>query len=261
MIQKYMRQNLILLIIIIAMIMIGTCIVIFYNAKIFLITKQSEDLVEYNKQMGELFITWQEQLYKQNQLHERRDSFMIYTSDIIIKHYINHKSVVYKQMTSNEIIILLDTIYSCSLSYGIDPFLPLAFAVVETDLYNDAIGADGERSIYQFMPETAREMYRELNIPFNENYWRDPCESTKLWFAYYKKLSMNFSSENEERTIKWTALSYNAGLYRNSLRYYFNNDYDIEMYLRNFPIRKGINTYYKDIYNKYVEFKSGFELK
>jgi len=259
-IQHYIKENLILIMVIVVLVIIGIGGLMFFNTKILLITKQSEDLVNYNKQMGELFITWQEHLFKQNQMNARRDSFIIYASDIIIKHYIANPSRVHRPMTSSEIIILVDAIYNNSQSYGIDPFLPLAFARVESDFYPDVLGLDGEKSIYQFMMSTAENMSRELHIPWNENFWRDPTASTQLWFAYYKKLSMNFVSESEERTIKWTSLAYNAGLYRNQLRYYFDQNAEIETYLRNFPIRKGISTYYKQIYDTYIQYKSGFEV-
>jgi hypothetical protein len=220
----------------------------------------SQQLVTYNQQMGELFISLQERIISQNLINQRHDVFMIYSMDIIVKHYLEHPSNK-RQMRPDEIITFLDEIWKQFEITGINPFIPLAFATIETDFYYEEIGRDGERSIFQFMEETARETCAELKSPFISNWWKDQKEAVRLFYSFYYKISNNFISDDEETTIRWSALAYNAGLYRNSLKYYFKNGYSIEEYLVDFPIRKGISSYNNNIYRTFVKYRNGFELK
>jgi soluble lytic murein transglycosylase-like protein len=258
----YIRKNVILLIVIIILGLSFISSIVFFNKKTTEIQQRSEELVSYNQEMGALFIAFQENIISQNLINQRRDVFMIYAMDIIVKNYIEHKSTRYKEMAHSDIIIFLDEIYSNSIATGINPFLPLAFARVETQFYNDAIGLDGERSVFQFMEATARETYRKLNIPYLEDWWRNPKEVVRLWFAYYHELSNNFIHESEERSVRWTALAYNAGLYRNRMKYNFINGAAIDEFVSSVYIyNKGNRHYNREIWNTYLIYKNGFELR
>jgi soluble lytic murein transglycosylase-like protein len=258
----YIRQNFILLIIIAILALSFTSSIVFFNKKTTEIQQRSEELVSYNQEMGALFIAFQERIISQNLINQRRDVFMIYAMDIIAKNYISHRSTKYSEMSHNDIIIFLDEIYSNSVATGINPFLPLAFARVETQFYNEALGVDGERSVFQFMEATARETYRKLNLPYLEDWWRDPKETVRLWFAYYHELSNHFVSESEERSVRWTALAYNAGLYRNRMKYNFANGAAIDEFVSSVYIyNKGNKHYNREIWNTYITYKHGFELK
>jgi hypothetical protein len=222
--------------------------------------KGNEDLLSYNKQMGELFLALQDNILSTTKATQQRELFIIYSADYILKHYNEYKSNL-PPMTPTTITTFLSEIYSKSLIYNIDPFLPLAFAQVETHFYNDAIGQDGERSVFQFMDMTARETYRKINKPFLPNWYQDPQESVTLWFAYYHELNNNFIHESEERSVRWTALAYNAGLYRNGLRRAFNTDQGIDQFVNQVYISKGNKHYNREVWNTYLKLKQGFELK
>jgi hypothetical protein len=225
------------------------------------IQAKSEQLVTYNQQMGELFIAFQERIISQNLISQRHDVFMVYAMDIIVKHYLNHPNKNYRQMSAPEIILFLDEIWKQYEVTNISPFIALAFAAIETDYYFGAVGKDGERSVFQFMDYTARNTFSELHLPWTGDWWKNPQLSVRLFYAYYHKLSINFTSENEEKTIRWTALAYNAGLYRNGMKYHFDVGDSIDSYLYLYPLKRGISDYNLKVYNKYIEYRDGFDLK
>jgi hypothetical protein len=256
---KILKQNLIA-VAIITVLVIGIFSITFYlTSKIEEIKRNSKELVLYNQQMGELFLILQERITSQNLINQSKDIFMVYSMNIITKHYIQNKSPRYSPMSSSDIIIFLDEIYLNSIVSGINPFIPLAFACVETDFYNDALGLDGERSVFQIMETTARETYRKLNLPYLDNWWRDPKECVRLWFAYYHELSNNFIHEDNEKTIRWTALAYNIGLYRNKMIYNFSIETNIDHFVNDLYYSKGNRNYNKQIYEVFLDYSSNFD--
>jgi type II secretory pathway pseudopilin PulG len=253
------RQHLISIIVVLILLGVIASTIYYFSQKIEVIQQQSENLVAYNQQMGELYIHFQEKILARTLVNERRDIFMIYSMNIIIRHYIEKNSSRYRKMTSNEIITFLDEIYINSQNTGINPFIPLAFACVETDFYNDAVGLDGERSMFQFMNSTVRGVYWKLHLPYLDDWWKDPKECVRVWFAYYHELSNNFIHEDPEQTIRWTALAYNVGLYRNRLLYNFNAGNDIDYYISTIYRSKGNSSYSRKVYEKYLEYSTGFD--
>jgi hypothetical protein len=256
---KLLKQHWPAIVIISFLLLVIVGVVFYLTNKIEKVKQDSEDLVLYNQQMGELFISFQEKILSQSLINQSRDLFMIYSMNIITKHYIQYKSSAYKEMTSNEIITFLDEIYKNSTIANINPFIPLAFACVETDFRNDAVGLDGERSVFQFMETTARETYRKLNLPYLDNWWKDPKEIVRVWFAYYQELSNNFISPDPEQTIRWTALAYNVGLYRNRMKYHFSIGTHIDVFVNTLYYHKGNRDYNKEVYNTFMEYNKGFE--
>lgn len=257
---NFLKRNLILLIIIIILLAVICCGVLFFNYKTEQILVNSRQITEYNEQMGELFVALQEHLFSQNTLNHKKDVFMVYSMGIIVNYY-TQTSSAYDQMSKEDIIIFLEEIYMNSIVYGIDPFLPLAFARVETGFYYTAVGLDGERSVFQFMDETARETYAGLNSPYLPEWWKDPKEAVRLWFSYYHKLSNHFINENEEKQVRWSALAYNVGLYRNQLRLNFNSGADIDMFVSTIYKFKGNPDYNKNVWLFYNEYKQKFNLE
>ena len=223
---------------------------------------KSARLVEYNNEMGEFFITWQNKLASQNKNETIKTLYIAYASDIIIKHYQNNQTTRYRQMSKSEIYDFLSLIYDYANSGAFetaDEFLPLAYAVVETDFYFNPIGLDGERTVFQFMEQTAQYVYRQHGRPYFQGWYNSINETVWLWFHFHRELSLNFLNVDKEREIRWTALAYNAGLYRNRLIPYYKADSTIERYLYDYPLNKGISTYNRQIYEKYMEYRSGFK--
>jgi hypothetical protein len=192
--------------------------------------------------------------------------FINYAKDLINRHYLTHRIPEARRMSPIEKDEFLELIWEYASS-GIYPsvglplglFLPLSYALNESEFIPDAIGGDGERSVFQFMESTAREIYRRNGKTFVPDFWRHPREYVWLWFEYYDRhLAWNFVHEDLERHVRWTALAYNAGLYRNRLLHYFNQGWSIESYLRDFPLVRGIARYNRRIWEVYVEYREGF---
>jgi len=227
--------------------------------------ENQRQMVEYNEMMGMFFIDWQEKIAEQNSNEHIKSAYIAYGADIIFRHYQRQRVAEHRRMTPREINDLLETIYYYAKSnafpqsaYPDGLFLPLAYAAIESDFIPVAIGADGERSIFQFMEATAREVYRRNGKPFVPNFWQCPKESTWLWFHYYRQIADNFRHDDKEREIRFSALAYNAGTYRNQLIPYFNRNLSIETYLSHFPLRRGIATYNKMIYDTYRQYRDNF---
>ena len=240
-------------------------VIYIFNSKIDKILQDTKDMSELNKSREQFYIEWHARVSSQNQNEHTKSLYFNYASEIIRNHYLKNPAKNKRQMRPDEIYSLLDTIYCYTVS-GIFPtasypdglFLPLAFARVETDFYPEVIGEDGERGIFQFMLDTARKVYDENGKPYVDNFWESPNEVVWLWFNYYRQLSTNFIHESKEREIRWTALAYNAGLYRNRLIPYFQRDSTIEAYLREYPLVKGSFSYNRQIYDVFKEYRDGF---
>jgi hypothetical protein len=221
------------------------------------IQEKAERLVDYNGQMGELFIAWQEQISSNAELGNKRDIFIIYSSNIIINHYLDHPSTQ-KPMSKKDIIIFVEEIYARANEFKISPFIPLAFAAVESNFYPDAVGLDGERSVFQFMDDTVRDTYVELHTPYVKDWWKTPTEAVKVFFAHYYKLSTNFTARDDDENIRWAALAYNAGLYRNALKAYYTSGSSIDAYLKDYPLKRGIRAYNQNILETYHRYRENF---
>jgi hypothetical protein len=208
-----------------------------------------------------------ERLNLHNVTNERmKEHFISYGKEIIRRHYLDNRIPESRQMTPFARDEFLEAIWDFASS-GLYPnagipeglFLPLAFARVESDFIPGAVGLDGERSVFQFMDQTARERYRRSGRSFIPNFCSVPREAVWLWFEYYsRELSVNFETDDFERRVRWTALAYNAGLYRNRLIHYFRQGSTVEAYLRDFPLRRGIATYSRLIWETYYTYRSGF---
>jgi hypothetical protein len=240
-------------------------VVILFNVKIEKIMQETRNMVEMNIAREQFYIEWHKRVATQSQNEHTKSLYFNYASEIIRQHYLKNPSQIHRQMRPDEIYSLLDTIY-CYASSGVFPtasypdglFLPLAFIRIETDFYPEVIGEDGERCLFQFMHETARSVYSENGRPFVDNFWESPNESVWLWFNFYRKLSMNFINEDKEREIRWSALAYNTGLYRNRLIPYFQKESTIEDYLREYPLNKGSLSYNWQVFETFIEYKKGF---
>ena len=251
--------------VIVSCLIIISLVVVFFNFKIEKIISDTKSMVELNNSREQFYIEWHAQVSSHNQNEHIKSLYFNYASELIRQHYQKRPSQVCRQMRPDEIYNLLDTIYTYSVS-GLFPtagypdglFLPLAFACVETDFYPDVIGEDGERSIFQFMDLTARAVFADNGKPFVDNFWQSPNESVWLWFNYYRQLSTNFVNEDKEREVRWSALAYNAGLYRNRLVPYFQNGSSIEAYLKEYPLLKGSLVYNRKVYETFLEYKNGF---
>jgi soluble lytic murein transglycosylase-like protein len=208
--------------------------------------------------MNELFVSLQENILFKDSISQRRSDFIIFGGSIIENTYLSNPSKELRQLTADERVELLSEIYKYSNSYEIDPFLPLAFAYVETRFYPTVVGKDGERSLFQFMDHTARATYVELQESFIPGWFNNQKEAVKLWFAHYRKLSNRFLTRTEEDNIRFTAIAYNAGLYRNALLHYYDNDKTINEYLSDYPLKYGIKEYNMNVYKKWIEFKQKF---
>jgi len=242
-------------------------IILLANHKMNSIVQGSRDLMDLSISREQFYIEWHERVSRQNTNEHTKALYFNYASELIRQHYQRNPSLSKRQMRPDEIYDLLDAIwyYTASdvfptLSYPDGLFLPLAFAVVETDFYPDVIGEDGERSIFQFMDATARDNYSRNGRTFVDNFWLIPQESVWLFFNYYRHLSSNFIHEDKEREIRWTALAYNAGLYRNRLIPRFEQGFSIDAYLREFPLNRGFTGYNRRIYEMFRQYRDGFGL-
>jgi len=242
-------------------------IVIILFARIGKIKHESKSLIELTNQRDQFYIEWHSRVAKDNQNEHIKSLYFDYASELIRRHYQKVPSKTQRQMRPDEIYSFLDTIYYYAVSnifpsakYPDGLFLPLAFACVETDFYPDVVGLDGERSVFQFMTDTARSVYFQNGKPFVANFWMLPQESVWLWFNYYRQLSSNFICDSKEREIQWTALAYNAGLYRNKILHYFSQGYSVEKYLNHYPYKKGNSAYSRKVYEIFKEYKEGFTI-
>lgn len=202
-----------------------------------------------------------------------RDLYVSYGQEIIRNYYVSNRVAQQRQMTPAEKVIFLEEIYNKAAS-GIYPnagmpeglFLPLAFALVETgfvvfnsDGRTPTTGRDGERSVFQFMDGTAREMYRRNGRSYITDWWRHPREYVWLWFEYYSRVeSVRFPTDDFERHVRYSALAYNAGGGRRGLQWAFDQGWTVQQYLRNYPLRQGNENYHNEIWNAYSRFRNGF---
>jgi len=246
-----------------SIISIATAVIVFIQ-----LDKTKHDLkklAELNNSREQFYIEWHYQVTRNNQNEHIKSLYFDYASELIRQHYVKVPSRTQRQMRPDEIYSLLDTIYYyatsnqfATASYPDGLFLPLAFACVESNFYPEVIGDAGERSIYQFMQDTAQKVYADNGKPFVNNFWQSPQESTWLWFNYYRQLSSNFIHTDKEKEVRWTALAYNVGLYRNGMVYYFNQGTTIDRYLNRHPITRGVATYNQEVYKTFIKYKNGF---
>jgi len=202
-----------------------------------------------------------------------KNLFVDYGLEIMRQHYLQNRIPEHRQMRPIEKVVFLEEIYERAAS-GIYPnagipeglFLPLAYASVETsfvkfnsDGRTPTTGLDGERSIFQFMESTAREVYRRNGRSFISTFWNEPKEYVWLWFEYYSRVeSVRFETDDFERHVRWTALAYNAGGGRTGMKHFFDRGASVQEYLRAYPLRVGISDYHQKIWTAYNQYRTGF---
>lgn len=266
-------------------IIIGVLIILLIIGLVFSITfmnKQinvGKDLMtesNYIVQQYEEFIS--AQIAESNRLdssERERESYILYFDRLIINFYADNPSNRLNEMNAEQRRLLLGSIYdyakSPSANYGfIDEYLPLAFIFVETQFYpyrtrngNKELirGGDGERSMFQFMEGTAKDVYRRMGKEWNSEWYTSIEDSVWVWFNGYKEIFVRpfEDASSDEFRIRWSAYHYNRGGYRNQLIPYYKAGRTIEQHLIDYPINKGNKEYNNQIYFYYLQFKNGFE--
>lgn len=223
------------------------------------------EIVDENMTKREEFLLYLERrISSQSVEEETKVIYILYARNIIDNHYRVFGVPQHEQMTDAQIADFLEQIflYAKTLPIPIEEglFLPLAYASVETHFCPGRVGGDGERSLFQFMDDTAKQTYERNGKSYNPNFWNRAEEYVWLWFAHYGDIVRYFDSPNTERKIRFTAIAYNAGLYRNELRLAFNENWTIEQYLNKHPLKKGIASYNEDIYTRFIQYKEDFTL-
>ena len=90
--------------------------------------------------------------------------------------------------------------------YGIPAEVLLAVIKAESDFDVDAVSTAGAVGLMQVMPETAREVARDLNIPWaGEKMLRDPAINIRLGSEYLYRMFRRFSHADN------ALAAYNAG--------------------------------------------------
>jgi soluble lytic murein transglycosylase-like protein len=122
------------------------------------------------------------------------------------------KSVLGSSISSSTYYQLVDLVYNNSKTYGYDPFLVLAVMQVESVFKPLALGRyrnfelSGALGIMQLMPETAREIARDLGITLaTDKDLFKPEINMVIGVAYLTKLISSFKS------FKLGVLAYNQG--------------------------------------------------
>jgi len=198
-----------------------------------------------------------------------KENYIAYFSTIMTDFYAPFPTSRNRELSQAEKRQLLGIIYDYAKGPGFpytDEFLPIAFLRVESHFYqynskNEYLtGTSGEKSMFQFMPATAREIYRRHGRDFDSELWyKDFNECVWLWFTYVNEISFNFKDAELETRIRWTAYAYNRGFYRNEMLNYYNNGFTIEKHLQDWPYKnQGNENYNKEILYFYNLYKSGF---
>jgi len=201
-----------------------------------------------------------------------KERYMSYAKDIIRVYYINNRIPEHRQIPALEKDELLDLIFEMAHS-GIYPhlkipeglFIPLSYLTVESNFVpfktnKEYIeGEDGERSMFQFMIGTAREVYRRNGRTYVEQFWRYPKEYVWLFFEYYDRMvTPNFIHEDYERQVRWSAVGYNRGFYRNLVLPHFNQGFTLQQHFNISPLKKGSENYHNHIWRYYSQYREGF---
>lgn len=248
-------------------------VVVFFTIKISFekmedMAQQNADTIELYMSRQDLYTEWQFRLSQQNANEQIKGLYIDYVHRIITEQYIQDRVPVSRRLTIPQTLEFAETIWFLANSghyptatYPDALFLPLAFAFVETRFINDLVGADGERSMLQFMESTAKAMYdRSATKTYNRNFWQIPREYIWLWFEYYNYEASNYVCDDPERQIRWSALAYNAGGGRRGMKNYFDSGRTIEEYLRAVPYSRpdADRRYNEKVYNKFAEYKLAF---
>jgi len=201
-----------------------------------------------------------------------KERYLSYAKEIIRDYYINNRISEPRQIQALEKDEMLDEIFEMAHS-GIYPhlripeglFLPLAYLTVEANFipYNPngsyITGGDGEKGMFQFMIATARDVYRRNGRTYVEEWWRYPKEYVWLFFEYYDRMvTPNFICDDLERQVRWSAVGYNRGFYRNLVIPHFQAGYSLSQHFGISPIRRGSENYNVLIWNYYCQYRNGF---
>jgi len=202
-----------------------------------------------------------------------KERYMSYAKEIIRNYYIINRIAETRQIPALEKDEMLDLIFEMAHS-GVYPhlsipeglFIPLAYLTVESNFIpfksnggGYIEGGDGERSMFQFMIATAKEVYRRNGRTYVEQFWRFPREYVWLFFEYYdRQVTPNFIDPDYERQVRWSAVGYNRGFYRNLVVPHFNQGLTLQQHFNISPLRKGNERYHDDIWKYYSQYRSGF---
>jgi len=230
------------------------------------------DRLEYREgQMEQFFMEQRKENARIAKSDIDRENYIAYFSNVITEFYASRTSGRNNELTMAERRLLLGTIYDYAKGTGFpfaDEFLPLAYLRVESEFYQYnsvggrreyLTGTSGERSMFQFMPATAREIYRRHGRDFDPEWYKSFEECVWLWFNFNHELSFIFKDADEDDRIRWAAYSYNRGHYRNELVTYYLNGLTIERHLRDWPFRsQGDPNYNYHILRFYRQYRDGF---
>lgn len=148
----------------------------------------------------------------------------------------------------------------------VDEFTPLAFIMVETQFYPFRNGgkeyvvgwAAGEKSLFQFTEQTAKSVYSKMGKPWNPEWYKSLEESVWVWFyGYHFNFAPHFKNcEDYEELLSWTAYAYNAGPYKNNLKWYFETGKTLNAHFDNTKYTLGDPLKYTNlILENYTKFK------
>jgi len=234
--------------------------------------ERSIDRLEYReKQMESFFLEQRKENARIAKSDIDRENYIAYFSNVITEFYSVRPANRSVEMTMAERRRLLGLIYDYAKGPGFpysDEFLPIAYLRVESEFYPymmrngrkvDIRGTSDERSMFQFMPATARELYRKHGRDFDHEWWKSFDECVWLWFVFNNELAHLFTEAPLDLQVRWTAYAYNRGTYRNELVTYYQNDRTIEQHLRDWPFRaQGDPDYNKNILHFYNIYRDGF---
>ena len=155
---------------------------------------------------------------------EKFEKFMLNGTRIILEEMEKYKTPKADRMDKETIKKYLEVTYTGCEMVGIDPYLSLLIAVIESAGFNiHAKSSMGALGTEQFMTFTAKMMansvspweYLQTNN-YSVEMLYDPIESKKLGIRYMKLLLEEFDGR-----VEWALVGYNAGPYR--ANEYFKN--------------------------------------
>jgi len=230
------------------------------------------DRLEYReKQMESFFMEQRKENARIAKSDIDKENYIAYFSNVITEFYSPRTNTRNNELSMAERRRLLSLIYDYAKGSGFpyaDEFLPLAYLRVESEFYQYVTkngrkeyitGTSGERGMFQFMPATARELYRKNGRDFDPEWWKSFEEQVWLWFTFNNELAFVFKDAEDDMRVRWTAYAYNRGTYRNELVTYYWNDRTIEHHLRDWPFKaSGDPRYNTNILYFYNQYRDGF---
>jgi soluble lytic murein transglycosylase-like protein len=99
-------------------------------------------------------------------------------------------------------------VFESAETYHVSPWLPIAFAAVESGFTARAVSPVGAKGVFQVMPETAVLI---LGRDYATDCEFNPLVGVDLWFRYYSSVRNDFEGTSAE-VIPWICAAYLSGV-------------------------------------------------